>query len=90
MRSNEPTSGKYPETDEIRGDLKSLRTDMGELAGRVKDESVQGISDMARKQYEAIADMGHRLEKKIRQQPAQSIAIAFASGVIASYLFGRK
>lgn len=80
----------YPEIKDIGNDLKSLKSNVGELAQHVKEDSVNGISEFAQMEMQQISDFTTRIENAIRRKPAQSIAIAFAGGLIASLLLGRR
>lgn len=80
----------YPEINEIGNDLQSLKSNVGELATHVKKDGLKNISELAREEYRSFAEMGHRLEERIKNQPVQSIALAFAGGLLASLFFGRR
>lgn len=83
--------------DEIREDLDSLKSNIVELTRHVKAET--GVrTDVIKKgvlsQVASLRNSGvaryEMLEGQVKAKPAQALAIAFASGVIASYLLGRR
>ena len=93
MSTPKATSG----IDEIREDLDSLKSNIVELTRHMKAET--GVrTDVLKKgllnQVASIKSSGaaqyEKLEGQVKAKPAQSIAIAFASGVIVSYLLGRR
>lgn len=94
----EPTTQKmgqrrkssYPEIGNIGSDLHSLKSNLSDLAQHVKEDGLNDISALAQKEYKSITALGETIEDKIKDQPAKSMAIAFAGGLIASYLFGRR
>lgn len=85
---------EFPEIEAIRQDLESLKTNVVELGEHVqakgKDEADR-LGDMALERFSKLkrsaADEYHKAEKQVKAKPGQSIAIAFAAGLIASALF---
>lgn len=87
----------YPEIDEIRDDLNSLKSNVFELTKHMKDDSakqtraaqknvqsrLRSLQDSSKKQYE---DM----ERRVIDKPAQSLAVAFAAGILTSALMRRR
>ncbi len=91
------TKSEYPEIDHIRDDLESLKTNVVELTKHVQQNGTQmsqELAQVARKQLSQLQTRGkkefHKVEDRIKAKPAQSLAIAFAVGIAASYLLGRK
>lgn len=87
----------YPELDNIREDLESLKTNVVELTRHVQEngyEKTVELSNMALKQIADLKKRGQReytkVERSIKAKPGQSLAIAFAVGIAASYLLGRR
>ena len=83
-------NSSYPEIGRIGDDLKSLKTNVSDLASHVKEDGMNDIAQVAKSEYENIAQLGKKVEKKVKEQPAKSIAIAFAGGVLLSFLLGRR
>ena len=91
------TKTTYPEIDDIRDDLDSLKSNVVELTKHVKHDGeiqtrkmqdalktrLQEMRISGRKQYQKV-------EKQVKAKPAQSMAIAFAAGVAASMLMRRR
>lgn len=88
----------YPEIEEIKEDLDSLKDNVVALTKHVKKdgvEQVEDLGDVAKKRVEVLKARGQqeikKVEKQVKAKPAQSIAIAFAGGVLASMLLrGRR
>jgi len=83
--------------DEIREDIDSLKSNIVELTKHVKAET--GIrTDVLKKgligQVASIRSSGvaqyEKLEGQVKAKPGQSLALAFAGGIIASYLLSRR
>lgn len=88
---------KYPEIDEIREDLDSLKTNVVGLTKHVQEDGykqAEELSTHAKKRMAKLQAQGHqqveRLEGHVRAKPAQSVAIAFAGGFLASMLLSRR
>jgi ElaB/YqjD/DUF883 family membrane-anchored ribosome-binding protein len=82
---------------EVKGDLDSLKNNIVGMAHKAIDASSDGVSDakkMAVAEFDklrtASANGLKRTEERIRDKPAQSIAIAFLAGVLVNAVFGRK
>ncbi len=87
----------YSEIDDIREDLDSLKNNVVELTRHLKKEGKKEaaeIKDIAMDRLEEIKTSGRRqlksVERRVKQKPAESVAIAFAAGIVASFLFGRR
>ena len=92
-----PNSSHYPEIQDIRNDLDSLKTNVFELTRHVQEEGIdqtQQLAKKARKSLDAFQVLGKRelqdMERRIKAEPAKSLAIAFAVGMFASTFLGRK
>lgn len=87
----------YPEIEEIREDLDSLKTNVIELTKHVTsdgDVHAQELKDYAMKRIGKLQSSGRQqyknLERRIKAKPGQSLAIAFAVGLVASQFLGRR
>ena len=83
--------------EEIREDFDSLKGNVVGIARNLRDvsaESARAASDYAAARVddlrEASADTMKKMEGRIKSRPGQSVALAFAAGVVASYLLGRR
>jgi ElaB/YqjD/DUF883 family membrane-anchored ribosome-binding protein len=87
----------YPEIEDIREDLDSLKTNVVELTKHLtKDghEHSLEMKDIAKERLQALKTSGLKqmktVEKRVKQKPVESIGIAFATGLAVSYLLGRR
>lgn len=87
----------YPEIDEIREDLDSLRTNVVELTKHIRKEGTQQTQEMKKMLADRIGDMEHRaqdtyksLEANVKAKPGKSVAMAFGIGVLASMFLARR
>ncbi|MGB0720359.1 MAG: DUF883 family protein [Bdellovibrionales bacterium] len=87
----------YPEIDDIRHDLDSLKTNVVELTKHVqRDGKVQtreiknALSDRLEHLQESGRVQYKNIEKQVKAKPAQSVAVAFAAGLVASMLLRRR
>lgn len=94
--SKSPKS-EFPEIDEIRQDLVALKTNVVELTRHLQEngaEQVHELGALAQKKVAALKKTGEREFKKIEEQvqahPGQSVAVAFAAGLVLSALLGRR
>lgn len=96
MPKSKPTT--YHEIDEIREDLDSLKDNVIELTKHLQKDGVEHaeeLGDVAKKRLKVMQMRGRqemkKVEKQVKQKPGQSLAIAFATGVVASMLLrGRR
>ncbi|WP_334129701.1 DUF883 family protein [Sneathiella sp.] len=86
-------SESYPEINELKEDLASLKTHVSELAAMLKRDSIDEADRLSAKAREKLDELKGRgqeglyhIEDHIRQKPGQSVAIAFAAGFLASLL----
>ncbi|NCT41476.1 MAG: hypothetical protein GW778_07445 [Alphaproteobacteria bacterium] len=92
------SKSNYPELNEIRQDIDSLKDNVVALTKHVQKDGVNQvdeISDIAKTRLAEIQQKGQKeilkVEKQVKAKPAQSVAIAFAGGLIASLLLrGRR
>lgn len=95
--SNNASNGSfshYPEIDDIRHDLDSLKTNVVELTKHIKEDGkdeVAALAKMAKKRVTKIQSAGKReiqkLEGEIKTHPMQSVAAALAAGFVLSFFF---
>lgn len=88
---------KYPEVDDIKADLKSLKSHANELGHHVKadgKEKMNAIAEDAQEQLHHIKDAGRKqirsIENYVVENPVQSLAYAFVGGIVASLVLGRR
>ncbi|MAI61814.1 MAG: hypothetical protein CBB87_04865 [Micavibrio sp. TMED27] len=88
---------QYTEIDDIREDLDSLKNNVIELTRTMKKNgTVQtaAIRDVAIDRIEDLKTSGkaqiNHLERRVKAKPAESVAIAFATGLAVSLLLGRR
>lgn len=90
----------YPEVNDIKQDVRNLRSDMSSLAARVRADGGAIASKVghevevqAREKYAFFKKEGRkqldRVEAKVHEKPMQSIGIAFAAGAILALLARR-
>lgn len=91
------TKSDFPEIDEIRQDLDSLKNNVIELTRHLQEngaEQFHELGTLAQKKMASLRKTGEREMKKIEEQvqahPGQSVAVAFAAGLILSALLGRR
>jgi len=80
---------KYPEVNDIKHGLESLKDSTLGLAKRVKENSSEHISEATDSlKAQAKVEM-ERAEQYVKEKPLQGLAIAFAGGLLASYFLRR-
>lgn len=89
--------GEYPEIREIKQDLDSLKNNVVELTRHVQAngfEKASILTERAREQVRQFQDSARaemeKVEKRVKQHPAQSLAIAFGTGLLASLFLRRR
>ncbi len=87
----------YPEIDSIKQDLDSLRSNVVELTKHVKsNKAAQGqeMKEMLAGRLEGLKASGMQsvdnIERQVKAQPGKAVGIAFAAGLAASLLLGRR
>ena len=88
---------KYPEIDEIKQDIDSLRTNVVELTRHVKSAGEKQAAELSEKAANGISSLRTRgieeakkVEKQVQANPGKSVATAFACGLLASLLLRRR
>lgn len=81
----------------IKGDLKSLQENVSQLAQDTKSYGSVRASELGEAAKQKAAQLRSKgkdqlrsAEAQVRQNPIQSIAIAFGTGLLISALFGRR
>ena len=97
MSRSKNTTTIYPEINEIREDLDSLKNNVIELTRHMRKDGKAHTEELKGSLMERLTEMKatgseqyHNVEARIKQKPAQSVAIAFAAGLAASLLLGRR
>lgn len=93
MSTSKATNG----IDEIREDIDSLKSNIVELTRHMKAETgvrTEVLKNTVLGQVASLKNTGiaqyEKLEGQVKTKPAQSLAVAFAAGFIASYLLSRR
>ena len=83
--------------DAIRKDIESLRGNIEDLTRHMKNEGaarMENVKDRVNDTISSYKETGmeklESVERQVKEKPAQSMAIAFAAGMFASFLFGRR
>lgn len=91
------STSHYPEIDDIRSDLDSLKDNVVELTRHIKADGaneVQALAKLAKKRVSKIQTAGkrelHKIEDSIQTHPMQSVAIALAAGAVLSFFMSRR
>jgi len=86
----------YPEIDEIKADLNSLKNNVVELTEHVRRNGAQRadqVNSAARDKLGDVSEAGRyqldQIEGRVKDNPGQSLLMAFASGFLASFLLRR-
>jgi ElaB/YqjD/DUF883 family membrane-anchored ribosome-binding protein len=91
---------EYPEIEDIRSDLESLKTNVVELARHMKFEGSEKMNaigkDMGRiaqkqmKNFQTVSKKEFdQVKSLVKRKPAQTLAAAFAAGVLISLFWGK-
>ena len=67
----------------ISDSLRDLSNDKARIAAEFMQESAENVNTAGRV---AIANLG----KRVRAKPGRSLGLAFAAGLVVSYLLGRR
>jgi|MDTB01.1.fsa_nt_gb ElaB/YqjD/DUF883 family membrane-anchored ribosome-binding protein len=99
MAKSKPVSQSpsYPEIDDIRGDIESLKSNVVELTKHIKQDGKTHGAELKGAMAEQLINAkaySHKkyddLEGKVKKHPAQSIAAAFAAGCLINMLLKRR
>ncbi len=82
---------------ELRSDINALKQDLSSLSQHAIAAGAEGAAQLRQQagdSYDQLKSASlrnmERLETRIREKPAQSMAIAFAVGAVVSMLFGSR
>lgn len=80
---------------DIRKDLRALKSDINNLTSHAMEAGlsrVDGLRDTAAEQYERLKETSKTgfatVERRVREKPAQSLAVAFVAGIVLSIFMG--
>ncbi len=95
--NNKPTMPSKPAVANLRQDINNLKSDVSDLAHHAVEAGAENAAKLraeAAERLEYLKDAGTknmaRVEKRIREKPAQSLAIAFGAGILLSLLMGGR
>lgn len=81
----------------VKDDLRTLKTDVVGLGRQATEEGRKRLNDtvsVAQDKMSDIKSAGYEelkgLKSYVSENPAQSVAYAFAAGLIVSFIFGRR
>ena len=87
----------FPEIEEIRHDIESLKSNVVDLSRHIKSEGKNQASKLTEVAIERLAELRknaafeyQRAEKAVKAKPGQSVAIAFAAGLLTSLVLRRS
>lgn len=87
----------YPEINDIREDLNSLKSNVVELTKHVRHDGAAQTTELKKMlmgRLKGFQSSGQKqiqnVEKRIADKPAKSVAIAFAAGLAASMFLSRR
>lgn len=80
----------FPEVEAIKENIVGLAHNLKDASNDKAHMTVDYIHEKAEDLKIFGTGTIAKIEKSIRANPAQSIGIAFAAGIIASYLIGRR
>ncbi len=91
------TKKSYTEIDHIREDLDSLKNNVFELTRHMKKDGsaqVMHVRDALKGKMDDLQSTGREqfknLERQVKAKPGQTLAMAFAAGLVASMFLGRR
>ncbi len=79
-----------PAAHDIREGIADLAHDIGAMSAGKAHAAADYMHDRFDDATSSGKDALARVDKYIRVKPAQSVAIAFTAGLLASYLLGRR
>lgn len=87
----------YPELNDIKENVTDLKNNSAALARHVYADGRQSLSsagDVAAERISELRETGlaslKRMEGRVSRNPGQSVLIAFAAGLLTSFILGRK
>ncbi len=95
--AKESKKAQYPEIEDIRDDLNSLRSNVVELTKHIKEDKLVQTQELNTRfkdrwtKFQASGQEQYKnVEKRVKEKPAQSMAVAFAAGLAASIILRRR
>ncbi|HPF47003.1 MAG TPA: hypothetical protein PK690_09060 [Emcibacteraceae bacterium] len=86
----------YPEIDDIRQDLNSLKSNVVELTKHIQHDgrlTVDDVKESASERLKVLSVTGKKklkdVEGRVKDKPVQSLAMAFAAGLVLSAMIKR-
>ena len=83
--------------DNIKKDIYTLKTDIVELGRTVQSEGLKKIEEATIDLQDKIDDLKSqgsdeydKVQAYVKANPTQSVAIAFAAGILLTFITGRK
>lgn len=87
----------YEELEDIKQDLDSLRSNVVQLTRHLKHDGAAKAADVKERLKDGMGELRakseerlHDLEEKVRENPRNSILLAFGAGVLANILLRRR
>lgn len=87
----------YEELEDIKQDLDSLRSNVVQLTRHLKYDGMakaEDVKELLKDSMTGLREKGeesvHRLEDKVRENPRNSILLAFGAGMLANILLRRR
>ena len=90
MQNNDIKSNGGSEIQTIRDDITALKEDTATLARDIKGKGGRIARDGIDELRAAGGREFHMVEERVRENPGQSVLLAFAAGLFASYLLGSR
>lgn len=98
MTNNKPTNPvNKPALANLRQDLSNIKSDVSDLAHHAVEAGAENAAKLRAEAADRLEDLKDassksmaRVEKRIREKPAQSLAIAFGAGILLSLLMGNR
>lgn len=92
---------EFPEIEDIRQDLDSLKSNVVELTRHIKAEggsqALAFTKDLRKVAQDRLSELRNtaqreyrKVESQVKSKPSQSLATAFAAGLVLSWLFSRR
>lgn len=87
----------YEELEDIKNDLDSLRSNVVQLTRHLKHDGAAKAADVKERLKDGVDELRakseerlHELEDKVRENPRNSILLAFGAGILANILLRRR
>lgn len=79
-----------PELSNIKENVTEIARNVKAISNDKAHEATKYLNDRMHDLKSAGSEALEKTERKIQRNPGQSVAIAFAVGILASFLFGRR